>query len=372
MIKYLDESEKTLCRPLWEEAFPDDTAEFLDYYFGRKVKDSRVLAAVDESDGRVLSMIHRNPYTLTVGGLRWDVDYLVACATAVDVRGQGYNRELVNRLFADLYREGAPVTFLMPAIPERYRAVGFAYVSERRGWRLRDEMEVTGRKVEICGDTAEAIAAWMNRFLDAHYGIHTLRDRAYVENLLAELSSGGGWMEWLTRAASGECRPVGLRAIWGRKRPSVRLLYCEDDRLLEEGAAMDQVAVAPAVMARVICVREFVKCAGLSEDCPAPRMEVPLVVRDRQIPQNSGLYRWSLWADGSVLEPFGGLAPDSGTQASSGECLVSTEALTLTAEQLVAWLWGFRTLEELEPQEGIPYWCDYVRTVRGVFLDEVV
>ena len=74
-----------------------------------------------------------------------------------------------------------------------------------------------------------------------------------------------------------------------------------------------------------------------------------------------------------VLEPFGGLAPDSGTQASSVDCLVSTEALTLTAEQLVAWLWGCRTLEELEPQEGIPYWCDYcllytsctARTSRG-------
>lgn len=404
MIKYLDESGKALCRPLWEEAFPDDTEGFLDGYFGRKVKDSRVLAAVDESDGRVLSMIHRNPYTLAVGGLRWNVDYLVACATAKDVRGQGYNRELVKRLFADLYREGAPVTFLMPAIPGRYRALGFAYVSAPRGLRLRDGADLTAQKVELCGenwaggggsarnvardggrvenaagDAGSVLADWMNRFLDARYEVHTLRDRAYAENLLAELASEGGWMEWLLRDHAGEERgPVGLRAFWGRKQPRLRLLYCEDERLLEEcaadgGAVREHVVVVPAMMARVICVREFIKCAGLSEDCPALRMEVPLVIRDRQIPENSGFYRWSLSAGGSALEPFGGISPESGgAQASTGECLISTEALTLTVEQLMAWLWGAQTLQELEPREGIPYWCGYVRPVRGVFLDEVV
>lgn len=35
-------------------------------------------------------------------------------------------------------------------------------------------------------------------------------------------------------------------------------------------------------------------------------------------------------------------------------------------------LWGYRTLEELEPDSGIPYWCGFVRTLKGVFLDEVV
>ena len=54
------------------------------------------------------------------------------------------------------------------------------------------------------------------------------------------------------------------------------------------GAVREHVVVVPAMMARVICVREFIKCAGLSEDCPALRMEVPLVIRDRQIPENSG------------------------------------------------------------------------------------
>ena len=47
MIRYLEPEEKQLCRPLWEEAFPEDTREFLDNYFERKMKENRVLAALD-------------------------------------------------------------------------------------------------------------------------------------------------------------------------------------------------------------------------------------------------------------------------------------------------------------------------------------
>ena len=45
----------------------------------------------------------------------------------------------------------------------------------------------------------------------------------------------------------------------------------------------------------------------------------------------------------------GGVGPDG------AGLLVSSEALALTPGQLAAWLWGYRTLEELEPDSGIPY-----------------
>ena len=34
MIRYLDKDEYGKCIPLWKEAFPEDSEEFLDYYFG--------------------------------------------------------------------------------------------------------------------------------------------------------------------------------------------------------------------------------------------------------------------------------------------------------------------------------------------------
>ncbi len=44
MIGYLTAEEKPLSRDLWEEAFPEDSREFDDYYYKVKVKENRILA----------------------------------------------------------------------------------------------------------------------------------------------------------------------------------------------------------------------------------------------------------------------------------------------------------------------------------------
>lgn len=43
MIRYLEKSEFGACRPLWQEAFPEDSREFADYYFDKKILQSSVL-----------------------------------------------------------------------------------------------------------------------------------------------------------------------------------------------------------------------------------------------------------------------------------------------------------------------------------------
>ena len=35
-VRVLDAAEKQLTRPLWEQAFEEDSEEFLDYYYDRK------------------------------------------------------------------------------------------------------------------------------------------------------------------------------------------------------------------------------------------------------------------------------------------------------------------------------------------------
>ena len=43
MIRYLEKSEFGACRPLWQEAFPEDSRAFADYYFDKKILQSSVL-----------------------------------------------------------------------------------------------------------------------------------------------------------------------------------------------------------------------------------------------------------------------------------------------------------------------------------------
>ena len=59
MIRYLEKSEFGACRPLWQEAFPEDSREFADYYFDKKLCQSAVLVKEDDT-GRIVTMAHMN------------------------------------------------------------------------------------------------------------------------------------------------------------------------------------------------------------------------------------------------------------------------------------------------------------------------
>ncbi len=48
MIRYLTAEEKPLSRDLWEEAFPEDSRSFDDYYYSEKIKGNRILALYGE------------------------------------------------------------------------------------------------------------------------------------------------------------------------------------------------------------------------------------------------------------------------------------------------------------------------------------
>ena len=110
-IRYLEEWEKRGTIPLWREAFPEDSDGFVEYYYKEKTRDNRILAAVEEQGdgkGRIVSMVHRNPYRLWVQGHVVDSDYVVAVATAEDRRHRGLMRGLLTRMLEDMYREQMP------------------------------------------------------------------------------------------------------------------------------------------------------------------------------------------------------------------------------------------------------------------------
>ena len=68
-MRYLKREEFDACRPLWEEAFPEDSPEFVSWYFDKKIDKSRVLVQEDEQ-GRICSMAFCNPYQLQGGRCR--------------------------------------------------------------------------------------------------------------------------------------------------------------------------------------------------------------------------------------------------------------------------------------------------------------
>lgn len=368
MIRYLEKNEFGACRPLWQEAFPEDSREFADYYFGEKLKYSSVLVKEDDS-GRIITMAHMNPYRVNVGRKMWILDYIVGVATAADSRHRGHMRDVLIKMLLDMHQNSKPFCYLMPASPDIYTPFGFRYIFDQPVFRLTDQAEkcLERRKMRLDGSLCSSLAGWMNRWLSSRYQVYALRDGDYMEMLQAELDSeAGNVYGWYDEAGSLEA----FQAFWGLEKRTQRFLYGRSEKLVE---AKDPACPSkPAIMARITNVHSFMEAIVLDEMCPCPDMDVMVNLHDCLIPENSGLWRWKINGNGSSLTRDVEL--HLSVKDNNGSGLKSTEVLDITIEQLAVWLFGYSTLEEIMGSAGetAPFWCAYVQPLRGVFLDEVV
>lgn len=166
MIRYLSEHEKALSEPLYREAFPEDKDAFVKYYYTYVIKNNKIL--VLEQEGEISSMLHLNPYQLSVNGKLTDAYYYVAVATKADCRHQGMMRRLLYRSLKDIRQEGHPFTYLMPANRAIYEPFDFRIVYQQKKVGLPLEPEMANQKMAEMFD------------------VYTLRDEWYVEKLLEE------------------------------------------------------------------------------------------------------------------------------------------------------------------------------------------
>ena len=102
-IRYLEQREKQTSRALYEAAFPEDSKEFIDYYYEWKTKDNEVIVMEGAGNDRAFHvMIHLNPYELKINGNTREVPYIVAVATDVRYRRQGKMGQVMERALQDM------------------------------------------------------------------------------------------------------------------------------------------------------------------------------------------------------------------------------------------------------------------------------
>ena len=70
MIRYLLDNEKGKSEALYRAAFPEDKDAFVEYYYSYVTRDNKIL--VLEQEGEISSMLHLNPYQLSVNGVPVD------------------------------------------------------------------------------------------------------------------------------------------------------------------------------------------------------------------------------------------------------------------------------------------------------------
>ncbi len=194
-VRKLNPEERTLTRPLYEEVFPGDSQGFVEYYYKEKTEDNEIY--VVEEDGQIRSMLHLNPYLIYINGRVVKANYIVAVGTQKAYRGRGYMTALIHQALQDMYADGEPFTFLMPAAEEIYLPHDFrtVYTQKRHLYdeasaRSASAQGLTVRKA-LTADSGE-LADFANQLLAAQYQVFALRSTSYYERLIREYAADGG------------------------------------------------------------------------------------------------------------------------------------------------------------------------------------
>ena len=275
-IRYLNEAEKKDSRFLYEQCFPEDSKLFVDYYYKEKCRDNQIAAAVDA--GNIISMIHANPFWVSFCGNRTRVHYLVAVATDVAYRRQGWMRRLLAQVLTDGYSRGEPFSFLMPADPAYYEPFGYRHWNSQTVWEL-PKRQTTEGAVPLERRDMGLLAAFSNRVLASRFDLYVLRDSAYYERLKKEQKSEAGdvMVVWESEIPGDRPRITGSFCYGFEDGIEVR------EPIFETGIKARK---KPLMMGRVIHLERFIRGLHFSEPYDAV-----VRVRDDMIAENNGCFR---------------------------------------------------------------------------------
>lgn len=327
-ICYLGQQEKQRTRKLYEISFPEDSMEFVDYYYKWKTKENEILVMGDQ---KLQVMIHLNPYELWINGHVRKIPYLVAVATDPVYRRQGRMGQVMKQALQDLAKKKVPFTFLLPADPLYYKGQGFVFFPNQSSKGRQEEPEqnlLRAAEADLWIHKAdqkdlswkqaqpedfERMAEAANQWLGKRYQIFVKRDVSYYQRLMAETKAEHGTVLLL----ESEENIYGI-LVYGReeaeergKRPIAEvkelLLETELETKLEteQKSALCEKALPdheisfnePRMMARIADLSSFVSVLK-SEG----KRVFWVNVRDDLIPANSGSYRIKIDQNGGQIE----------------------------------------------------------------------
>lgn len=120
---------KEQTRQLWRICFPDDSEEFVDFYFKYKYPfSSNYNKKVDDATVSAFQLI---PYRMSLGNRIFEIGYVSGCCTHPHYQGKGYMSELLEEAVKNVGDSLMPFISLIPAEPSLfnyYAKFGFATV----------------------------------------------------------------------------------------------------------------------------------------------------------------------------------------------------------------------------------------------------
>ncbi|SHK06644.1 GNAT family N-acetyltransferase [Hespellia stercorisuis] len=374
-LRKLEREEHGLTRQLWEDVFVEDTKEFLDYYYTVKTADNEIYVVEDQN--KIRAMIHLNPYKLWVEDKKIKSDYIIAVATEEAYRRKGLMGQLLRRTMRDMYDRKEAFTFLMPAAEAIYTPYDFRFVFDQKQISICGEdgekKKLSLREAE-CED-AKKLSGFAKKLLKERYQVYAVRNKKYYETMIREQRSECGGVKMVM----SKKELVGFFAYAREENYEIRepLFLPEYEDCLTQtvqeltGDASCRTTVYgadhcggeaeghPMIMVRILHLKTLLETLRLKEDV---ELHCSFAVIDTFLEENTRI--WSLCHEKGE------------EQIMLGETEDSDGVFTIAA--FTSFLFGYKTLDEVEREEGVIL-TDHlrgelgkIRLLKDVFLNEVV
>lgn len=211
-IIYQENKDKQPVYDMYQKIF-EDPEPFAQYYFEEIYATNQVILV--QEDNKILGMIHLNPYHIRAGKKIYTLNYIVAVAVWKEYRRRGIMAAMLKKCMNDMYKQGQPFTYLMPANKAYYEPFQFRFVMdweemtiENNGISYRenetiDNKEITDKDrrknitdkryqiIHAAPEDYQTIGNFLEQFME-QYNIYTVPDEAYLTRLEKESQSGEG------------------------------------------------------------------------------------------------------------------------------------------------------------------------------------
>ncbi len=346
MIRYLEQEEKILTKPLYQEAFFEDSAGFVKYYYSEKIKDNRILADIEES---VKSMIMLNPYTISVFNKKYCLDYIVAVATKKEYKRQGYMRRLLDKTLIDMNEIKVPFTYLIPANKDYYLPFDFSFVARKNEYNvdLSDYKKSVIRGVKLDIGAAEKILDFINTEVSKSNDVYTYRDIRYFERELKEIASENGFINIYLDGDD----IVAYESFWGIEKVELKERIVASDIATREYGKEN-------IMVRITDVAEL-----LSNFRAGKNIDIIVKINDNIIESQNAFFRIEMGKDfakiGKILNKEG------------------SAFVEFAIADFTAWIFGYAgdvkyNIVNFTDKSIAKDSLDSIKKIGGIFINELV
>ncbi len=317
---------------LWDYCFEKKDSPFFAWYFSHYCLQQNKIIGGFDIEGNLATMLHLNPYKISLHGRTFEVPYIVGVATDPMARGQHAMGELLSTAFTLLRASGTLFVILMPINAGIYLPYGFSYTYYRHGYKMPLKA-LAVKSTDVTLHLKRQLLLQVKNELQSVYKAAMCKYNGYVER------DERVWENYLTVSAAEN---LEVAVVYRGKEPVGYMIYSKinstfkiwelltlegqaKNRLLEyargfagEYTQMEWLAapedlsyldfqeqsytgeVTPFMMARIINVGKTLSSLTIPKNCPCKTFV--LYVRDEFMPLNNVLVKITVTADGLLLD----------------------------------------------------------------------